>query len=391
MNGSHTFPMKKKEDYSSLTAVGLVLALVMLFALGFYWLGDGPRLQSAAASLAEGRVQRGQELYNSQCAACHGDQGQGGVGAVLKNRAVLKSTPDQVFFSVIRSGVPNTQMPSWSVDFGGPLTDENIHDLVALLRSWEATAPEILPVVRQPDPALGALLFTSTCALCHGENGQGGKEGVPALNDTAKLSQFDDTWYRGVISNGRPAKGMPTWGTVFSPAQIDDLVALLGAWRRGQVVSPAFSMASLLDQALYALSVGDVDSAQVVITRALGASTGQAASILEQAAGQVKAHDLTAASQTLTDLKQNWPPGDAQTGGQAYAANCAACHGPQGEGGVGLKLQASVFVQGQTNADLVAFIQNGRPGTIMTGWADRMSEQEIANIVAWMRGLQNSP
>ena len=47
------------------------------------------------------------------------------------------------------------------------------------------------------------------------------------------VDQFDDAWYRATIANGRPAKGMPTWGTVLSPEQIGDLVALIAAWRDG--------------------------------------------------------------------------------------------------------------------------------------------------------------
>lgn len=390
MNVLSTKQAGKKEDYSLLLVVGLGLALLMLIALGAYWLSDTPRMKAASFALAQARVERGQELYTQNCAACHGNQGQGGIGPALKNKAVLKNTPDQVFFSVIRSGVPNTQMPSWSVDYGGPLTDEDITDLVALMRSWEPDAPEIVPASRQPDPAQGALLFTSTCALCHGENGQGGKPGVPALNDPAKLAKFDDAWYRQVINNGRPAKGMPTWGTVLAPAQIDDLVALIGAWRNGQSVSPAFTLTDLLDQALFAFSEGDPASARVILARALDLGNGPAADPISQALARLDAGDPAEAAQIVTDLKQNWPPGDSQAGEQAYAANCAACHGQQGEGGTGNMLQENAFIQGQTNADLVAFLMAGRPGTLMAGWEDRLSEQEIANIVAWLRDLQEA-
>jgi len=300
----------------------------------------------------------------------------------------LKNTPDQVFFSVIRSGVPNTQMPSWSVDFGGPLTDEDIHDLVALLRSWEADAPEILPQARQPDPAQGALLFSSTCALCHGVDGLGGEPGVPALNDPEKLADFEDDWYRSVIANGRPARGMPTWGTVLSPAQIDDLVALIAAWREGHSVSPAYSTGDLLDLALFALSQNDPASARLHLSRAMEVNTGRTAGLLREIEAQVAAGDEAGASEALAALQRDWPPGDSQAGAAIYADQCAACHGNQGEGGVGKPLQSNAFIQDQTNADLVAFLQEGRAGTAMTGFADRLSEQEIADVVAWLRTLQ---
>ena len=247
-NGFKLDSGEKREDYSSLLAVGLGLALLMLIALAVYWIGDPPRLQAAAASLSQERIERGDALYASQCASCHGLEGEGGLGPALKNRTVLKNTPDEIFFSVIRSGVPNTQMPSWSVDFGGPLTDEDIQDLVALLRSWEATAPEILPQQRQPDPAQGALLFASTCALCHGENGSGAARCARA-NAPERLEKFDTTWYRSVIA-WRPARGMPTGEPYCHRPRIDDLVALLSAWRDGREIQPAISMVILLDQAL---------------------------------------------------------------------------------------------------------------------------------------------
>ncbi len=302
MNGTRTHSTPAREDYTGLVALGLGLALVMLVGLGLYWLGDAPRLEAAAASLRQDRIQRGGEIYTGQCAGCHGLQGEGGVGPALQDRAVLKNTPDEIFFSVIRSGVPNTQMPSWSVDFGGPLTDEDIHDVVALIRSWEATAPEISPAAAQADPEQGALLFSSTCALCHGENGLGGREGVPALNDLDRLSRFDDDWYRGVIANGRPAKGMPTWGTVLAPDQIEDLVALLAAWREGQQVQPAFSLAALLEQARFALSQNDPGSARIQLDRALQISTGVTAAALRRAAEQIESGDLGAAEETLDGI-----------------------------------------------------------------------------------------
>lgn len=388
MNGFRSRPAEKREDYSPVVAIGLGLAVVLLLAFGAYWVGDGPRLEAAAAGLRHERVRRGESLYADQCAACHGLEGQGGVGPALKDRTVLKNTPDQIFFSVIRSGVPNTQMPSWSVDFGGPLTDEDIHDLVAFLRAWEPEAPEVALLERQPDPNQGALLFSGTCAVCHGEDGQGGKPGIPALNDPDRLGNFDNAWYRSVISYGRPAKGMPTWGTVLAPAQINDLVALLAAWRQGQDVRPAYALSDLLDLAYFALSQNDAASGRLHVERALEIGDGQAAELLSQIAVQIDTGDLAGAVAALAALEENWPPGDSLAGAQVYAAHCAVCHGEQGEGGLGKALVGSQFVQAQSNAGLTSLIQEGRPGTAMTGFSEQLSSQQIADLVAWLRTWQ---
>lgn len=388
MAASKLTPLMPVENYRPLLWAGIGLVLLMMLGLGWYWIGDGGRLQAAASGLMGARVERGTTVYAAQCAACHGSQGEGGVGPALKNRAVLKNTPDGLFFSLIRTGVPNTQMPSWSVDFGGPLTDEEIRDVVAVLRSWEATAPEVVPAVRQPEPAQGALLFSSTCSMCHGENGRGGRAGIPAINDPARLSQFDDAWYQQTISSGRPAKGMPTWGTVLAPTQIDDLVALIGAWRQGQSVAPAYTDTLLLDLANAAVSQGDLASARLHIARAIELTSGPAKEALVEIQDRLLAGDGPGAAAALQSVQADWPLGEPAAGEQLYAAQCASCHGPQGEGGVGKVLHPSAFVQAQTNRELVAFLQAGRAGTSMAGFKDRLSEMELADLAAFLRTWQ---
>jgi cytochrome c oxidase cbb3-type subunit III len=385
MKASQAVNSNNREDYSPLVAAGLALALVMLLVLGAYWMSDGLRLETAAAALLEERVHRGESLYAEQCAGCHGINGEGGTAPALKDRMVLKNTPDQVFFSVIRSGVPNTQMPSWSVDFGGPLTDEEIRDLVALMRSWEPDAPEILPAGSQPDAEQGALLFSSTCAICHGEDGKGGNPGIPAINDPERLSKFNDDWYRSVIANGRPAKGMPTWGTVLSPAQINDLVKLISAWREGQVVNPSYSLSNLLELAGFALSQSDESSARLHLGRALEIAGDPTAAGIYKVIAQMDSGDMNAAAEELAELVEGGPPGDSTAGANLYAVHCAACHGEQGEGGLGNPLLENEFVRAETNPVLAALIKEGRPGTLMAGFGDRLSEQEIADLIAWLR------
>lgn len=380
---------KTQESYSRLLSVGVLLSVLLMAGLSVYWLGDSSRLASAAGRLLDGRVARGGETFASQCVACHGANGEGGVGPALNSKTLLKNTPDAIFFSVIRSGVPNTQMPSWSVDFGGPLTDEDIRDVVAYVRAWEPTAPEITVKVAVPDPALGAVLFASTCAICHGEGGKGGvREGVPALNDPARLAKFDDAWYRSVIANGRPAKGMPTWGTVLSPAQLEDLVALIGAWRQGQQVAPSFTVTDLLGRALFALTQNDPASAKLQAGRALGLTSGASAEVLRNALAQIEAGDSEGARATLQALSDQWPLGDAASGAALYSANCLVCHGPQGEGGIGKPLHPSAYVQSQNNSELVKFIGEGRAGTAMAGFTGRLSEAEMADLVAFLREWQ---
>ncbi len=376
--------MSQKENYTTLLVIGLALTLLVLAGLTYYFVGENTRLAQAAGMFTEERVARGRTIYNEQCVSCHGGQGEGGVGPALNNRTVLKNTLNSVFFSVIRSGVPGTQMPAWSVDFGGPLTDEDVRDVVAYVRAWEPTAPEVQPVQFEPDAARGALLFSTTCALCHGEHGTGSDKG-PKINDAARLATFNDDWYRGVIRNGRPAKGMPTWGTVLSPNQVEDLIALVDAWRGGEKVAPSFSVTGLLENAIFALEQNDPGSAALHLERAISVATGVGLEVLRNAAAQLEAEDISGALQTLIALREQWPMGDATSGAAVYSTYCAPCHGPQGEGGIGKPLQPSEFVQINSNAKLVDFLQTGRPGTAMAGFKSRLVDTQLADVIAFLR------
>jgi cbb3-type cytochrome c oxidase subunit III len=383
----------KNENYDRYLIVGLVLTLLILVGFSITWMGENTRLEHAADSFSDERVHRGRRVYNEQCTSCHGAQGEGGVGPALNDRTVLKNTLDAVFFSVIRSGVPGTEMPAWSVDFGGPLTDEDIRDAVAYIRAWEPNAPEILPEIFEPNAAIGALLFESTCALCHGSNGMGGMvtmdgEPIPAINDLQRLASLNDDWYRGTIRNGRPAKGMPTWGTVLSPEQIEHVVALIGSWRSGENVLAAFSITDLLSSAVFSLQEDDPESAQLHVVRALYIAEASGAEVLENANAQLTTGDNQGALATLTALKNQWPIGNSVVGAELYAAKCEACHGALGEGGIGSQMQPNEYIQEHTNAELVDFILEGRVGTAMAGWEGRMLEQEIADIIAFLRTWQ---
>jgi cytochrome c551 len=72
--------------------------------------------------------------------------------------------------------------------------------------------------------------------------------------------------------------------------------------------------------------------------------------------------------------------GDAARGKEVYAQNCAACHGEDGGGGTGPKLEGE---EAYTNADVVVDqIRDGGGG--MPAFADRLSEQELADVSAFV-------
>ncbi len=80
-----------------------------------------------------------------------------------------------------------------------------------------------------PDPAAverGQKLFVPSCGFCHGTNATGGNSGPDLVRSVLVLhDEGSGTLIGPVISNGRPAKGMPKFG--MTEAQIKDIAAFL--------------------------------------------------------------------------------------------------------------------------------------------------------------------
>jgi len=383
--------MRAKEDYSRFVIVGLVLVVAILVAFQLYYLREPARIQSAEAADQSLAVSAGRDLFAANCTACHGQNGEGVIGPALNSRGLLKTTSDATLSSLIHTGVPGSVMPAWGQTYGGPLTDEQVTQLVAFIRAWEPTAPDLASKAQAPDPARGAAIFASTCFICHGDNGVGTKR-APAINDPQRLQQFDDVWYRDTIANGRPAKGMPTWGTVLSPAQIDDLVALIAAWRKGQTVTPAVPIKDNLNGALFALESADALDAVFHLNAALPQASGAQADGIQAALDLIKKNDLIAADdqvRTLLGLPSFAVANDpALAGKYLFTANCAPCHGDNGTGAIGPNLHNNTFVQSKNDADLTAFVLAGRSGTAMAGFQGKLSDKQLGLIIGLLRTWQ---
>lgn len=116
----------------------------------------------------------------------------------------------------------------------------------------------------------------------------------------------------------------------------------------------------------------------------------------EEAAPAQQQEQPTAAPQAAAPAA---PVGDAANGGKVFATACVACHGPEGKGvqGLGKDLTTSEWVAQQSDEQLVEFIKVGRDagdalnttGVAMPpkGGNPAMSEQEIADIVAFVRSI----
>lgn len=266
--------------------------------------------------------------------------------------------------------------------FGSPLTDQQVTQLVAFIRAWDPTASEIMPTVSAPDLVRGATIFAETCFICHGENGQG-TDHAPKLNDPATLRDFDNTWYRNTIAHGRPAKGMPTWGTVLSPQQIDDVVALIAAWREGQTVMPLISLRRHLRSALFAVQQFDQPDALFHLRAALAQASAADATDIQAVIDLLIQKDWAGAQARLLTVL---PP--EEIGQELFVLNCAACHGVQGTGGLGKNLHDNTFIQSQSDEELIAFLLKGRAGTAMDGFEGILAPEDLGYLVTLIRSWQ---
>jgi cbb3-type cytochrome c oxidase subunit III len=293
--------MRQKENYAPLVAIALGLTLAIFASFQVYALREPTRINDDTKREQLIMVTEGRTLYNENCSMCHGEDGEGVDGPALNDSNLLSSTADTTLFSVIGSGVPNTEMPAWSQQHGGPFTDQQISQMVAFIRDWEANAPDRQAIAMMGDPVNGLVIFSGTCAICHGEAGSG-TDKVPSLNDPNRISQFDDEWFVETISEGRPSKGMPTWGTVLSPIQIRDLVALLRAWERDETVNlPGPEV--YLHEAIHMLGHGDNEAALHELEEAIGVAEGEMLAAIERAIQALIQGDTVAATEAIEEAE----------------------------------------------------------------------------------------
>lgn len=97
------------------------------------------------------------------------------------------------------------------------------------------------------------------------------------------------------------------------------------------------------------------------------------------------------------------PPGNAADGETVYQGTCIKCHGPDATGieDSGTNLTTSEFIPNRTDAELVTYIKVGRPMNDplnMTGVAmppyganPMLTDQDLADVVAFLRTLQDQP
>ena len=134
-------------------AVLLMLALVLV--LGVI---EEDRMQAQSLNWEGRRIEKGAEIFVSNCSACHGMNGEGGAGPALNSKYFFTQRLADVGFAgtlydyielTVASGRPSkvdtqwsVMMPTWSSRYGGPLRDDQTEQVARYVMNWETQALE---------------------------------------------------------------------------------------------------------------------------------------------------------------------------------------------------------------------------------------------------------
>jgi mono/diheme cytochrome c family protein/plastocyanin len=131
--------------------VGFLGVVIVILFIAIYWFYElaplgltEARLDSEAAAQQVTSVERGYNLYEANCARCHGPNGEGAIGPALNRQDKLFAHLSVDYLNNVLvvggryvCGNPNSIMPIWSNEGHppGPLNYIQIEDLIAFIRA----------------------------------------------------------------------------------------------------------------------------------------------------------------------------------------------------------------------------------------------------------------
>lgn len=207
------------------------------------------RFSTSADTLAVGK-----SLYEINCAACHGEDGVGKVlgAADFTDLRFMDDRAPRDFYLTVTQG--KGSMPAWQ----GRLSQEERWAVIDYLRtfSYDATLPGetasatlaqptsvegecSTTLLSQSNPFAwddagaidaGEIIYTQSCAVCHGEDGSGTLPGAPDLT-TAEWQEELRTAsgeFLCITAEGRGA--MPGWKETLSGEQMWEVLTYMGTF-----------------------------------------------------------------------------------------------------------------------------------------------------------------
>jgi len=141
---------------------------------------------------------------------------------------------EEQFLDAVRAGmrpdgtVLSTHMP---YSYYGLLEEDDVKAIYRYLMSLEPITRTTPPPIYSDryrngsGPEHGKIIFTNSCMICHGENGNGA---APTNARMAELApSINDQQLKEFISGGNVGLRMPAFGKTLSSSQIDDVIAYI--------------------------------------------------------------------------------------------------------------------------------------------------------------------
>ena len=208
------------------------------------WTNKAPVVTADQVAVARNPIaSSGGQIFAAKCATCHqsGGQGTSAYPPLAGNPHVMATDPKEMIATIVngRSGALsvngttyNEKMPAWK----GQLSHADIAAVATYVRSaWTNRAPGVTEQqVAASGPSVlstvGASVYGSKCAACHGASGQGGSRGTfPALAGNALVNNTDPTGMIALIEHGRSM--MPSWKGQLSSGDIAAVATFIrAAW-----------------------------------------------------------------------------------------------------------------------------------------------------------------
>ncbi|MXW42112.1 MAG: cytochrome c [Acidimicrobiia bacterium] len=148
----------KKLDFS--LATGLVTLVIIGVALPLYWLGEPGRQEGYVNYTRDQFTSRGFEQYEERCASCHGGGGLGGTTATSVTddngnfvaaiqweapalTTVLYRFSEEEVRYILNYGRPPTPMQAWGAPGGGPLTTQQVDEIIQYIQSIQLSPDQV--------------------------------------------------------------------------------------------------------------------------------------------------------------------------------------------------------------------------------------------------------
>ena len=139
---------------------GLVTLVIIGVALPLYWLGEPGRQQGYVDYSRDQFTSRGAGLFEESCSSCHGGGGLGGntdhtvtddngnfVAAIKWEvpalTTVLYRFSEEEVRHILDYGRPPTPMQAWGAPGGGPMTTQQVDELIQYIQSIQIDPDEV--------------------------------------------------------------------------------------------------------------------------------------------------------------------------------------------------------------------------------------------------------